>query len=441
LNSQEKIVSQTNQTQVKEKHSGILSYLGLQNVGPAEFLEFEPEKRINLITGDNGLGKSFLLETAWWALTGEWLDYPADPTRRNSIISSITYHIEDSVEDSERVTIEYDQKSFSWPIPEVNQPSTNLIVYARADNSFAIWDPTQHYQNLANSHFKTFQFSPADVWFGLEDATTRHSICEGLLRDWVIWQNTNAPEFTMLTRVLKHLSPEDIGELQPSEPTRVPNERRLIPTLRLPYGDVAVIYASEGIKRIISLAYLLVWVWSEHKTTSQLAGQEPQRQMVLLVDELEAHLHPKWQRLILPALIDVQKELSKELDVQFLVATHSPLVMTSVEPIFNTTTDKIFNLDLAEENAQHNKVQLKEIPFQRYGVADSWLMSDVFELGHPRASQVEHIIEQAKQIQLQDVPETEEVQTTHNRLVEYLAADDEFWPRWLFFAEEHGVEL
>ena len=33
-------------------------------IGPAKRLIFEPAKRLNLITGDNGLGKTFLLECA-----------------------------------------------------------------------------------------------------------------------------------------------------------------------------------------------------------------------------------------------------------------------------------------------------------------------------------------------------------------------------------------
>ena len=32
--------------------------------------------RLNLITGDNGLGKSFLLDVAWWALTRKWPQRP-----------------------------------------------------------------------------------------------------------------------------------------------------------------------------------------------------------------------------------------------------------------------------------------------------------------------------------------------------------------------------
>lgn len=50
----------------------MLERLHLKNVGLAPDLRFEPAKRLNLITGDNGLGKSFLLDVVWWALTRTW---------------------------------------------------------------------------------------------------------------------------------------------------------------------------------------------------------------------------------------------------------------------------------------------------------------------------------------------------------------------------------
>lgn len=57
----------------------MLNYLKLRNVGPAPQLELELGPRINLITGDNGLGKSFLLDVAWRALTRTWSALPARP--------------------------------------------------------------------------------------------------------------------------------------------------------------------------------------------------------------------------------------------------------------------------------------------------------------------------------------------------------------------------
>ena len=46
---------------------GTLTYLEIQGVGAAKKLCFEPAERLSLITGDNGFGKTFLLECAWWA--------------------------------------------------------------------------------------------------------------------------------------------------------------------------------------------------------------------------------------------------------------------------------------------------------------------------------------------------------------------------------------
>ena len=64
-----------------DKKYTMLEQLTLSGVGPARHLgpvEFMP--RMNLITGDNGLGKSFILDVAWWALTRTWArGVPASP--------------------------------------------------------------------------------------------------------------------------------------------------------------------------------------------------------------------------------------------------------------------------------------------------------------------------------------------------------------------------
>lgn len=47
----------------------MLESIRLSHVGPAPEMALALSPRLNLITGDNGLGKSFLLDVAWWALT------------------------------------------------------------------------------------------------------------------------------------------------------------------------------------------------------------------------------------------------------------------------------------------------------------------------------------------------------------------------------------
>ena len=71
------------------ERSGVaLNRLSLVNVGPASELVYEPASRINLITGDNSLGKTFLLDCAWWAITGAWMTYAADPLANRKISRS-----------------------------------------------------------------------------------------------------------------------------------------------------------------------------------------------------------------------------------------------------------------------------------------------------------------------------------------------------------------
>ena len=50
----------------------MLEHLKLTHVGPAAEIEMNLGSRLNVITGDNGLGKSLLLDAAWFALTHTW---------------------------------------------------------------------------------------------------------------------------------------------------------------------------------------------------------------------------------------------------------------------------------------------------------------------------------------------------------------------------------
>lgn len=50
----------------------MLRTLGVEDVGPVERLELALGERLNVLTGDDGLGKSFVLDVAFWALTANW---------------------------------------------------------------------------------------------------------------------------------------------------------------------------------------------------------------------------------------------------------------------------------------------------------------------------------------------------------------------------------
>jgi len=407
-----------------------LSYLELKNVGPATSILMEPNSRLNIITGDNGLGKSFVMECSWWALTGDWCDEVARPMNIKAK-PIITYALANKKGTPIKEAVEYDVKSGTWPKSK-NAPSIpGLIVYARVDGSYAVWDPAQHYDvSISKKHV----FSREEAWNGSWEI-------EGLLRDWVSWQrasNSDESSFEVLKRVLREMSPPDMGELTPGKPIRTLNDKREIPTIIHPYGEVPITNVSAGVRRVITLAYLIVWAWNEHNIAAKLRHTTAEKRMVILIDEVEAHLHPKWQRTILPALLNIRSLLSMELEIQFIISTHSPLIMASSETYFDIKVDQLFNITA---NKKTGEAELSAVDFVKYGQINEWLTSPIFNLGQARSREAENAIEQAKKLQLQTDPNQHEVRTVHNRLLKELSESDSFWHRWLYFAEKHGVKL
>ncbi|RLT45168.1 MAG: ATP-binding protein [Chloroflexi bacterium] len=429
----------------------MLASLNLHGIGPAQNLDMQLGQRVNLFTGDNGLGKSFILECAWWALSGHWPGLPAFP--RDAAGQSdpeIRYEVTDATGKLYSGLSLYDWESQEWSSPSDRPNIPGLLIYARMDGAFAIWDPTRNQQTSSKaSSFAPLAFTQSDIWDGLrdEEAGKTTYLSNGLIADWIHWQNgPNEEPFRTLKNVLLRLSPPgiergDMGRLEPGAPQRLPRDSRLIPTIRHSYGQVPVVYASAGVRRILALAYLIVWAWEEHKTQSRLIRKAPQKRMVILIDEIEAHLHPQWQRTILPALLDVWKDLAQDLQIQLLIATHSPLVMASMEPFFDDSGDKIFHLDVAQSSQSGTEVVVQEQDFVKYGSVDSWLRSDVFELAQARSLQAEKAIEDARRLQEAEVVTKENVIEVSDRLIKYLAANDGFWSRWLYFADRHGVDL
>jgi hypothetical protein len=410
---------------------GILSFLEFSGIGPVSPLRFDPGKRLNIITGDNGLGKTFLLEVAWWALTGKWADRPVYPNQMPGIPpkGQIKFQISGTSASLPQV-INFNPSENRWPEPRNRATISGLIVYARVDGSFALWDPAGSSSSPSGESFLVFDRD--EVWDGFPGRM------EGLVRDWTKWQDkTKVYPFDIFKKVLARLSPPEMGILTPGEPVRLPLDPREIPTIKHPYGEVPIIFESAGVRRIITLAYLIVWAWNEHKVISEQTGRDLETRMVILIDEIEAHLHPKWQRAILPAILGVSTDLSSALEIQIMVSSHSPLVLASVESLFDNNRDKLFHLDLTKSG----KVLFFPKPFISYGPIDSWLTSDVFSLAQARSKEAEEIIEKAVKLQKEMKPLVEDVKKIHNILSKLLPAEDRFWPRWVFFANKHGVEL
>ncbi len=411
----------------------MLKELHLQQVGPADHFDVELTDRLNIFTGDNGLGKSFLLDVAWWVLTGDWVDQPAYPQKKRQEKPKINCLI--SIKQNTREYQSYfDFSEQQWHNLQMPPLLKEVIVYVRVDGGFSVYDPARKRDNAYN-------FNQDTLWNGLKQ--NGKVLCNGLIQDWVTWQNQPSKyPFQLFSNVIKKLTPHPDESIDIGEATRVSVEDvRDIPTINLPYGNIPITQASAGMKRILGLAYLLVWTWYEHKKASELRQQKPTNQIVLLIDEIESHLHPRWQRVILPAILDVACELQSRMKIQALVTTHSPLVLASLEPNFNEEEDRLFLFKL-----EHKEVTLDEIPWAKQGDTVGWLTSEIFGLKQARSKEAEIAIEAAEAwMRVSDMsafPDNLKTQTQiHQELQKVLPGHDPFWPRWIITSEKRNSGL
>ncbi len=108
---------------------------------------------------------------------------------------------------------------------------------------------------------------------------------------------------------------------------------------------------------------------------------------VVLIDEIEAHLHPTWQR-------DIPEWLKVHFPkVQFLVTTHSPLVVQAADP------GGVFVLPSAgDSNQTPRQLNEAEIEKLRLGRAEKTLLGIAFGLKSTRSSWAEKQIERWKRL-------------------------------------------
>jgi predicted ATP-binding protein involved in virulence len=109
---------------------------------------------------------------------------------------------------------------------------------------------------------------------------------------------------------------------------------------------------------------------------------------IILIDEIDLHLHPKWQRMIVPRLLEVFPKC------QFIISTHSPNVITHVQP------DSLYLLKQTDSGI------VAERPAESYGKNVDRILEDLMGLETTRpdrvSSSLHDIYDEINQGQLAD---------------------------------------
>lgn len=327
-----------------------LEKINLKNYKAIEEIELNLRPGINLLIGDNGSGKTSVLEGMAVALSGLFVNVAGVSTKNvvkedvrimiaplGDASSSVTYCEPISAGCSLKIC---DGKVFTWNRVKEGLSSTHTKI---DDKAVCTW--MKELTNQTNSILPLISFqSAARAWkvkrgdFGtelqkkLDDRRCGYIGCLDSSMDvksiqqWCMKQEVMAVN---KGKVREYETFKDIISIFMREINELDEAPKVYYSPQfgeLVYKDrkeeMAISKLSAGYQSllwmIMDLAYRICLLNPELSDKAQIKG-------IVLIDEIDMHLHPKWQWNIIKALSTTFE------NVQFIIATHSPIVISSAK--------------------------------------------------------------------------------------------------------------
>jgi hypothetical protein len=303
----------------KPAESLILKSVTLENIGPFDWLHLDLSPAWNLLLGDNGVGKTVVLRAIAAALCGDKTD-PVAAARllragasSGSILLALEgreykVELERDVESEVHIRsaslspIKYDRwlvlgfpalRSIPWDRPKGPSPprpeapsAGDLLPILRGEPDTRIADIKQWLVNL-------------DYAAASEPEPSRSKLL-----------------IAAFFAVLQRLTPDLRLELHSID------KKTMAITIATDSGLVPLEAISQGTGSVMCWIGTLLERLAEANSELDLERNSA----LVLIDEIDAHMHPKWQQLFVSAFRDQFKA------VQVIATTHSPLLVGSLEP-------------------------------------------------------------------------------------------------------------
>ncbi len=373
----------------------------------------KPYKWITLL-GENGVGKSTILQTLALLLAGpeaakELMPRPAGWLRDQSSPGkiTITLHKENGDmgtfgEDKKRQTFSYSysvtgskaleignaKNRQTYTEPALIEDPTKILSWLRA-NTFA--SGNQGWFAVGYGAFRRLTRLSQVIIPSLEQPKRSSNFFTQFNEDtslssferWMVYLDYRLAKDQTDTKAqkMKRVGEEAITKLLPGKVQIVGVTAEGLIEFLVDGQRVPSISLSDGFRSVIALAGDLIWrlmqAFPELDDPAIASG-------VVLIDELDIHLHPSWQREIAVWLQQVFPNL------QFFVATHSPLVAAGAG-----AKSKTLRLDMVG-----NQLKITEIPYVDLAAGvDRTLKSPAFGLQSTYSPPTEYKIQRYHELQ------------------------------------------
>lgn len=356
--------------------------LKIKGVGGITALDLSFNARMNLLCGPNGIGKTTVLES----IAHIFSNGDTNILKRNvaSEISKISAQIDiDGIVENKEI-------QFDTFIPET---ATRVTGFHNRTSGLISLKTTRtfQYQSL-QSVSKDINKENHILW---NDAINGINLTD--IKNWFVNRYLYSPHDGALTaEQLKNfeLAKKCFSLLNNDFSFSKVNASSNEIMINTPSGEIYYEYLSSGFKSIISILFgIIKEIEFRFKDPKINAEDFPG---IILIDEIELHLHPEWQEKIINILLNVFPK------AQFFASTHSPHVIQSAKP------NQIIALGFDNNNVVQRELPNTEFGFQGWTIEE--VLTDVMGMNNLRTEIFKKLISQfGKSIEEENTQSAEEI--------------------------------
>lgn len=324
---EERIVELETEWGPKKLEPARITRLALQNIGPFKEAEFEFAKPWTVILGNNGTGKSTILRALALALAGtnaEAAGAGRSLIRRGELSASIEMTVvADSMEATYETRLSVHEDGVVIQASTAPLQAGTLVAFGfpaiRGIPPVSGFDPTAE---VPYAYPRVADVLPL-IRGGVDERAT--SLRRWIFSSYVRSQDEGLPAASR-NRYRRAIDTffALVDAMAPGFDlafSRCDTETSEI-LLKTSDGEIPLDYISQGMNSTIGWAGIVI-----QRLAEIYADQDDPKacQALLLIDEVDSHLHPEWQMNLVPSL----RELLP--NVQVIATTHSPLMVGNLE--------------------------------------------------------------------------------------------------------------